>query len=899
MNKIKTSKIATIFVMTLLLSSIMALTPMAKPAAAQLVSSGGSPTQGYLNTKGQFVAAIGGPLPSGVTPDITIPTKAYLAVTPDPVGVGQTILVNIWTVPGIDVARYRTGYTVTITKPDGTTDTVGPLNSFKGDGTAYFTYTVGQVGTWKFQFSYPGDYYPAGNYTENAGAFFLAIFGITTNTWTSFPQSMYYTPSSTPVTSITVQQAQVMSYPTSALPGPGDYWTRPIQPDNRAWWVIAGNYPAVGQLGGGADWPANTNPYQTSAYSFVPYVTGPTSAHIVWRMQTADSGLIGGTQGQTSLTGEFGGATPTVIYNGRCYMPVTIGSNSFLDCFNLQTGQLYWQIPNPIPTSSMFGMVFSSAVYLSYSSGYAETPGGSASSMGAGVSLVCLTPNLVDIDPFSGAITANITLPAYLSGTILVDAPYAFSIQTLGNPYYPFGGGSPPSYQLLNWSIAGTDPNFADRIVSNITWPLSSIPTTTDFQAGVAVNIAGISPSSETFNTVGTMLTAYSIRTGAMLWNTTTTNVMYSFVACADQGKVAVLMQNGGFWEAWNLDSGSIAWTSPEMNYPWGESAFGDYGCQSAYGLLYRESYDGVYAFNWTNGAIAWHFMAPSVPFETPYSGNMSFNMGATIADGMIYTFNTEHTPTEPITRGWSLWCINALTGAEIWNVTGSMSAGGVADGYLTAGNAYDGYTYVFGMGPSATTVSAPQTAITAGQSVTITGTVLDQSPGDLGSITNPAVRTDFPKTVPCVSDASMATYMDYLYMQAPINGIWGNATITGVPVVISAVAPNSATTPIATVTTDGTSGTFGYTWTAPTTPGLYKITATFAGDDSYSYSSATTYATVVAPTATATPTPTPTVTPPSNLANTTDLITYIAIAVIAIIVAIAIVGALILRKHA
>ena len=892
MNKSKTAKIATIFVLTLLIASLMALTPLAKPAAAQLVSSGGSPTQGYLNTNGQFVAAIGGPLPAGVTPDITVPTKAFLAVTPDPVGVGQTILVNIWTTPGIDVERYRTGYTVTITKPDGTTDTVGPLNSFKGDGTCYFTYTVGQVGTWKFQFSYPGGYYAAGNYTENAGAFML--FGAPT-TNVSFPLSMYYTPSSTPVTSITVQQAMVSSWPASPLPT--DYWTRPIQPDNREWWVIAGNYPATGQVGGGADWPANTNPYVTSAYSFTPYVQAPTSAHILWRIQTSDAGLIGGTKGTNSIVSEFGGTTPLVIYNGRGYQNIQVGNNQLLECYNIQTGQVYWQIPSPFAAVSFFGMLFAPTVYISYTTGTTETPGGSASSYTAGVSLVSIGSNLVKVDPFSGETTLNVTLPTGITGGTLYADPFALSVQTIGNPYYPYFG-PPPSYYLVNWSIAGSDPVFTDRVVSNITWPLSSLPSTTDFQAGVAVTVNSISPSPETSNVLGTIVTAYSITTGQMLWNKTTTDVVYAGVAQADQGKVAVLMQNGGFWDAWNIETGAVAWTSQAMDYPWGTSAFGDYGSQSAYGLIYRESYDGVYAFNWTNGAIAWHFMAPSVPFETPYSGNMSFNMGATIADGMIYTFNTEHTPTQPVSRGWSLWCINALTGAEIWNITGSMSAGGVADGYLTAGNAYDGYTYVFGMGPSATTVSAPQTAITAGQNVTITGTVLDQSPGDLGSITNPAVRTDFPKTVPCVSDASMATYMDYLYMQAPINGIWGNATITGVPVVISAVAPNSATTPIATVTTDGTSGTFGYTWTAPTTPGLYKITATFAGDDSYSYSSATTYATVVAP-PTATATPTPTVTPPSNLANTTDLITYIAIAVIAIIIAIAIVGILILRKHA
>ena len=67
--------------------------------------------------------------------------------------------------------------------------------------------------------------------------------------------------------------------------------------------------------------------------------------------------------------------------------------------------------------------------------------------------------------------------------------------------------------------------------------------------------------------------------------------------------------------------------------------------------MLFRQSYDGVYAFNWTNGKIVWNYKAPTyAAFETPYIENgteeYSFNAGAIIADGKMYTYNTEHTPT-------------------------------------------------------------------------------------------------------------------------------------------------------------------------------------------------------------------------------------------------------------
>ena len=64
------------------------------------------------------------PLPAGVTPDLTLDTNPALSFRPNPVGVGQTILVNLWLHPPVHVSRYLKDYTVKITKPDGTTETI-------------------------------------------------------------------------------------------------------------------------------------------------------------------------------------------------------------------------------------------------------------------------------------------------------------------------------------------------------------------------------------------------------------------------------------------------------------------------------------------------------------------------------------------------------------------------------------------------------------------------------------------------------------------------------------------------------------------------------------------------------------------------------------------------------
>jgi hypothetical protein len=170
------------------------------------------------------------------------------------------------------------------------------------------------------------------------------------------------------------------------------------------------------------------------------------------------------------------------------------------------------------------------------------------------------------------------------------------------------------------------------------------------------------------------------------------------------------------------------------------------------------------------------------------------------------------------------------------------MSPGAIADGYLAAADSRDGYQYIYGKGKSATTVTIGPKTITDGETVVIEGTVLDLSPAQAGT--------------PCVSKDSMTLQMEYLHLQQPLLGLWGNETITGVPVSLDTLDPNGNYVHIDDVTTDGYSGTFGYTW-EPEVPGQYTVTATFMGDDSYGSSFATTYVSVgEAPEATATPPP-------------------------------------------
>jgi hypothetical protein len=829
-----------------------------------------------------------------------------MSVSPNPIGLGQNFLINLWLEPPSHYTRFFSGYSVTITKPDGTTQVLGPYNSYQGDATEWLSYTADQVGNWSFQFNFAGNYFPNGTYFNgkvyNSQAEIppALLVGISSFGGPYYLDSAYYQPSQSPVTTINVQQDMVASFP--AAPLPTDYWTRPINIVDREWWIIGGQYPFAGQ--GGSDcpgWPANTNGY-ASNYKFTPYVQGPETAHVAWARKGALAGIAGGQYGIRSVgPGESPYAgTPTIIFQGRGYQtinkPMTVVINgstlqetvSVWQCYDIRTGAIYWEQTGiaQVPT------------VVTYNQAVASEPGAGQTGAGTGsFSLMYLSgTRMIKYDPYSGAVQMNISLP--FSASTFYNDPYVLSIQTIGS-------GSNTTYRLVNWTTIGVSMSGSATsitVLNNITYPVSSLGTT-DYESLVSVYTGSIIPAGAG-TAQGQFIYGISLTTGQVLWNVTTSDIFFSTsTACADHGMYAVRML-GGWWDCWSLSTGKLVWQTPKAgtsggeSYPWGD--FGPYTTASFGGLLYDFSYAGFYAIDWSTGKIAWNFVPPATPFESPWYPSISlFSNSPIIADGKLYYANGEHSPTEPLSRDWRLWCLNATTGAVIWSKMDGGSPGAIADGYITFDNRYTGYLDVFGKGPSATTVSVPQTQITNGNNVVISGTVLDKSPGIVASSTSP-IGTDAPTKnnrglddVACVSDASMSTYMEYLYDQQPIDGMNHNKTVTGVPVTISAIDPNGNLVTIGSTNSDS-SGTYALTW-KPTLAGEYTITASFAGSNAYGSSWAETHAVVVESQVTSTPTAT---TSTVGLATTSDLLTYIAVAVIAMIITVAIATLLILRKH-
>ena len=848
-------------------------------------------------------------IPTGVTPDYSAPTFLYLSVSPNPIGLNQYFLVNIWTTPPLEATHYRAGYVISITKPDGTKDSV-TIDSYYADTTAWFPYVADQVGNWTFTASWGGAYYAAGNYTSPAIRSGATMAGGTYNPqvsqsllWDPYPYSFYAEPCQTPqATKVTVQQNMVSGYPEPALPGAGQYWSRPVEPSNRYWWSIMGNYPFVGP--GGLDgWPDGTNIYNTG-YQFTPWVTAPQSAHIVWKQQGAIGGLVGPVADMGQIVNEnwqTAGGNPNICYAGRCYQTVTRWINnaptSVWECYDLQTGKVYWDLTGPATAAP---------TQLEYALGSGDTPGATAI-RGETVYLVYIgNSRLIKYDPYTGATVLNMSIAPLTTGTYYKNG-FALSIQDLG------AAAGANRYRLINWTTInnaitsltgnvtlvqttgaldghgfGLLEEYTGRIVSNTSYALSSLPGLIDYQTGVGAVVTSVNdPGSIVTDTIsGTVITGYDVATGIMKWNITVADHIYSgSTNQADHGMIAVKFKSG-YYRAYSLATGNLVWTSDKMDYPWDDCGFGAYAAQSAYGLLYNEAYSGVYAFNWTTGHIQWKFEAAAPDFETPYTGVngtqvYSWDSAGKVANGMLFTCNSEHSPSSPVIRGWSMWAINVSTGTQVWHILGEMDPGVFSDGYMTASNNYDGYMYVFGMGLSATTVTTSPAVISKGATTLIQGTVMDKSPAQ-------------PNT-PCVSKDSMSTQMAYIHMQASRNGLWGNETITGVPVTLTAIDSSNNVINIGTTTSEGYDGTYSMPWTPPA-EGTYKIIATFAGDVSYSYSEATTYVNV----GSALATPTPTVTSaPSNLATTNDLMTYMAAGVIAIIIVIVIVGIMLYRKKA
>lgn len=154
-------------------------------------------------------------------------TYMYLALRPNPVGLGQSVLVVWWTaeMPRPETTEEETAgrrgawynVKVTITKPDGSNQIMGPYDSDPVGGN-WFEYVPDTIGTYSFQATFPGQ-------------------------WRNTSDSqIYYKDAESAKVELAVQQEPIAQYPDWPLPDSNTYWYRPIEAENREWYQFSGNW---------------------------------------------------------------------------------------------------------------------------------------------------------------------------------------------------------------------------------------------------------------------------------------------------------------------------------------------------------------------------------------------------------------------------------------------------------------------------------------------------------------------------------------------------------------------------------------------------------------------------------------------------------------------------------
>ncbi|TRO47381.1 hypothetical protein E2P60_03310 [Candidatus Bathyarchaeota archaeon] len=840
---------------------------------------------------------------------------AFVVASPNPVGVGQSVAISMWVdrpmpfaAEANDVRRY--GYTLTITAPDGTNTTQQWDIIRDSTSIQFYQFTPQEAGEYTLFFQYAGQTY----------------------TWSGPYQNDTFQPASASTT-LTVQQEPIAP-PTDSYPLPTEYWTRPIEGQNTIWSTIASNW-----LG-----PFQNGPYN-SLRRVQPDGTAPNSPHIMWTKPLDTGGVVGGSNlgvdGNTFYVGRSYNSRwkNPLVMNGILYYELPEGNaanGGGYIAVDLRTGEEIWyndkigayesglsapyfgyyydfESPNQhgvIPQGALFSMDFAQA--------YNPITG----NLWFNVTNVP-TPN--PLQGFRGGLLDRIDSRGAMI-RIVFNSTGRWLAQW--NSTNIFGGAgaasffalSPKSLAAQRQTIDASQSYFYDWnvTVSGLgpgTWYIVYMGSLGGFNGGPMVNVddivvlmqtsSGWAPLggvgwqyANTENFDGANITAISLKPGSrgqILWAKNfpaPSNGATRFVTAWDP-EVGVFvttdsetMQHDG----WSLADGSHLWGPVESIYSF--DYFNDLLSPfAAYGKLYYSGYGGVvHCWDLETGDPLWTYgnggagNSTQTGLETPWGLRPLFIH--VIADGKLYLFSDEHSPNSPLYKDALVRCLNATDGTEIWTMMGwgGQSEGGgipiniVADGFLIYLNLYDMQIYCVGKGPSAMTVNAGPKVSVHGNKVLVEGTVTDIAAGTMQN--EQAAR--FPHGVPAVSDESMSDWMEYVYMQKP-----RPEDVTGVEVVISVLDPNNNCYEVGRTTSDA-SGYFKLAF-EPEVPGEYTVVATFAGSEAYWPSHAET-ALYVEDAPQSTPVPTPVPQEPVG--------TYFTVSTVLIIVAIAIVAFLLLRRR-
>jgi len=840
-------------------------------------------------------------------PPWTITSYAYLQAGPNPVGVGQSVLVIMWVdgpLRGASVSNdvRRHDYTLTITAPDGTKETKHWDVVEDTTSVQFISYTPSQVGTYTMDFDYPQQIYTWDS----------------TSTERTWENDIYTAANATFL--LTVQEDPLPS-PKTSYPLPTEYWTRPIEGQNTDWYTISSNWLGEPFILSGASIGGGTSGLYIARVQ--PDGIAPNSAHIMWSRPLQDGGVVGGTN--TAILGEMyysGGSYNTrfsnaIIMYGRLYYELPYGNSGGGGgwiCVDLQTGEEIWYNPDIGRSGSGLSDInFGLLPSLDTANQHGILPNG-----------ILFTSNFANsYDPTTGLPTAmNVTnVPRTDTNLAAVPGPNG---EVIRYDVVNAGTSANPDWRLLQWNSskcigaqAGTgaggwysgeiDASLPSRYDYNISIALPNSDSWRVDRASldnIMLLVQGgfgghpNAPFASYQNSIeGANVTAISLEPnsrGQVLWTKHFAppegNVTRGLANWDPEREIFIIYEKETrTMSGYSLTNGEHVWgpVEPMNDYIY----FRNYPAV-AYGKVYMTGYGGIlYAYDITDGNLLWTYgnggpgNSTFAGLENSY-GTYPYNLDV-IADGKLFLGSTEHSPNSPFYKDVRYRVLNATDGTEIWTLMGwgtgmDTTYDRVADGFFVFLNTYDMKVYSVGKGPSATTVTASPKVSVNGNSILVEGTVIDMATGTKQH--EQAAR--FPNGVPAVSDESMTGWMEYVYMQKP-----RPIDTTGVPVTISVVDANGNYREIGTATSNA-DGFFSLNW-MPDIEGKYTVYASFGGSESYWPSHAVTAFTVD----TAAPTPAPTEAPAESVADM-YFIPAIAGLFVLVIVVLVLVVLLMLKKR-
>jgi hypothetical protein len=829
-----------------------------------------------------------------------VKTYPYLVVTPNPVGVGQSVFIAMWihgtppTAAGLGGHRYN--FTLEVKKPTEDFDFIYPPGSadpfFISDetGSAFTQYTPDSLGEYEFRLTYVGQIISRFNPETGIPGF--------PEPYSNLPNLVgsKFLPSET--TEKLIVQQQPLPDPITDYPLPEEYWTHPIEGQNTNWWEISSNWLAGAHIGynyGSANLATQD--------LFQPDGTAPNSPHMMWTKPIEFGGIVGGTTEIPGIGFYSGGSyegrfANAIIMSGRLYYQLPLyhsggyGGAGYA-CVDLRTGETIWVSDEiGLPEGVQGSIYFSGEPKLkgqlyNYETFYQHGVVG-------GLIWAEIGSNWTAYDAYTGQWVCNLTdvpvgTEVYTkSGEIeryVLDYPNRklslwTSSATPGSPLTDadsYSGPMPPEATsgAFMYRAIGKSVDMSDNIKWSVTIPdlpgdgnptiIRVIPD--DLILGTSTNfplsggISRIPPSIITMWAINLDENRGDI--GAVLWLQDIPSTPDSDPPCyltrrlgpVDPiNRIFTMTDVQDFtWWGYDLDTGALMWGPAydehfDSDYQYYGSGLG--GGQKgfvAYDRLYVQGYGGaIHCYDITDGSLEWKYN--NTVSESSDSGLRTIwgelpIFIAGIADGKVYVFNNERSPSYPLYKGERVRCLDAYTGDEIWTLMGMAGQHGyggestavIADGFLCYYNYYDNQIYCLGKGPTETTVECDHAVsnnpASTKQSVLVKGSVTDLAPGTMQD--EQAKR--FPHGVPAVSEDSMGPWMEYVYMQKPCP-----EEVTGVEVKLTAIDSNDNYYEIGTAKSES-SGVYGFEFTPPAS-GLYRIIATFQGSDSYWPSSAETF---------------------------------------------------------